>query len=156
MRSTSTADRRTAEEKLEAFKQRIFRHHDDEKISAATSVLRRIYRRTLSRASRLDISVELTAEDLFGMYDRQLGRCAMTDIELDLTNGRTKGHKRPWAPSLDRIDNKNGYTKANCRLVCVAANFAMNEWGESVLREMAVGYMGRMRRKAKSAAKSKR
>jgi hypothetical protein len=44
------------------------------------------------------------------------------------------GKKRaPFAPSIDRIDGALGYAPGNVRVVCFAANCAMNEWGESVL-----------------------
>jgi hypothetical protein len=45
--------------------------------------------------------------------------------------------RHPYAPSLDRIECSKGYTASNTRLVCVAVNFGMNEWGEDVYRELA-------------------
>src|SRR3546814_15533675 len=45
----------------------------------------------------------------------------------------------PFAPSLDRIDSGQGYLKGNVRLVCTIANFALNQWGDSVLRRLAHG-----------------
>jgi hypothetical protein len=48
---------------------------------------------------------------------------------------RWRGQRRPFAPSLDRINSAKGYVYSNCRLVCVAVNIAMNEWGlEPLLR----------------------
>lgn len=43
----------------------------------------------------------------------------------------------PYAPSIDRKDSTKGYTRENCRIVCAAANFAMNTWGDEVLSVMA-------------------
>lgn len=48
---------------------------------------------------------------------------------------------RPFMPSIDRTNSAKGYTAGNCRLVCVAANFAMNEWGQGVLHKLAVAYV---------------
>ena len=46
--------------------------------------------------------------------------------------------RRPYAPSLDRVDAASGYTRDNVRLVCQAVNFALNAFGEDVLREIAL------------------
>ena len=45
--------------------------------------------------------------------------------------------RHPFEPSLDRINCAEGYSASNTRLVCVAVNFGMNEWGEEVYRELA-------------------
>jgi hypothetical protein len=42
-------------------------------------------------------------------------------------------------PSLDQIEPSKGYTAHNVRLVCVAANFAMNAWGLDTLIRVARG-----------------
>ena len=47
--------------------------------------------------------------------------------------------KTPFAPSLDRIDSSKGYVRGNVRLVCMAANFALNQWGDDILRRLAHG-----------------
>lgn len=65
------------------------------------------------------------------------GTCEMTGIRLE-RGTNTKGHRtHPFAPSLDRITPKLGYTKENTRLVCFAVNRAMSDWGEDVLIEIA-------------------
>lgn len=45
--------------------------------------------------------------------------------------------RRPYAPSLDRIDPGRGYEPDNVRLVCAVANFAMNAWGLEPVLHMA-------------------
>ena len=40
--------------------------------------------------------------------------------------------KHPFAPSLDRISSRGGYTADNVRLVCIAVNFGMGQWGEEL------------------------
>lgn len=62
----------------------------------------------------------------------------MTGKALTFKNPFKNCSKNPYSPSIDRIDSRIGYTKSNCRIVCVAANYAMNEWGDSVLRELAL------------------
>jgi hypothetical protein len=49
-------------------------------------------------------------------------------------NGRAR---RPFAPSLDRIDSNQPYSRRNCRLVLQAVNFALNAWGDDVFLAIA-------------------
>lgn len=67
------------------------------------------------------------------------GRCCeVTRIPFDLRSHGSK-RRRPYAPSLDRIDSALSYTADNCRLVCVAANMALGEWGINVATRVARG-----------------
>lgn len=40
-----------------------------------------------------------------------------------------KAKRNPFAPSIDRIDNSQGYTKHNARVVLWGVNQALNEYG---------------------------
>jgi hypothetical protein len=40
--------------------------------------------------------------------------------------------KRPFAPSLDRRSSHRGYEPDNVRLVCIAVNFGMGQWGQEL------------------------
>ena len=73
----------------------------------------------------------------FEIYAAQGARCALTGIEFDLRVVGTGQARRPFAPSLDRIDCSEGYTRDNTRLVCQAVNFALNAFGEDIFREIA-------------------
>jgi len=79
---------------------------------------------------RRQIEFSLTRDDLHRLLNEAGWRCAVTgaDFSMEVVNGA-----RPFAPSIDRRDNSLGYLADNCRVVCVAANFAMNVWGEAVL-----------------------
>jgi hypothetical protein len=48
------------------------------------------------------------------------GRCSLTGIPFELDHGSVHGH--PFSPSIDRIDNIQGYTPENCRFVLHAVN----------------------------------
>lgn len=66
------------------------------------------------------------------------GRCALSGIVLDWDECRRGDYRvSPWRVSVDRIDSRKGYAPENCRVVCLAANLALNEWGESVLLTLA-------------------
>lgn len=82
-----------------------------------------------ARSGRLKV-VSFDAEKLIESARARCWRCAVTGIRfsLETINGR-----KPYAPSIDRIDNALDYVDGNVRVVCVAANLAMNVWGEGVL-----------------------
>jgi len=97
---------------------------------------RAIYRVSKRNAAIRKIPFGLLEQVFEGMVRRANGKCELTGIPFSFC--REAGVRRnPWAPSLDRIDSRKGYTWSNCRLVCVAVNLAMNEWGEEVLFKLA-------------------
>lgn len=109
----------------------------------ADDVTKFAIRRVLAtkRASKLrrggsGLEFTLTEQDAIDLLEASKWRCAVTGLAFNLANVGS-GKQRPFAPSLDRKDSSLGYTKDNCRFVCVAANFAMGSWGETVLRDMA-------------------
>lgn len=96
------------------------------------------------RASRVEskVSASISTGYIVSLLEKQDWRCAVTGIEFRLTQFR-KHHGRPFAPSIDRIDSDGHYTENNVRLVCLAANYAMNQWGESVLDVMLAAYLNK-------------
>lgn len=91
-----------------------------------------IFYRTKTNARTRKIELHLTKKDIEKMLLSSNLRCSLTNLPLNLE--KTKAWKnRPFAPSLDRIDSKKAYTLENCRIVCVAANIAMSEFGEGIL-----------------------
>lgn len=78
----------------------------------------------------------LTIADLETMFARSGGRCEVSGIPFDLSPMVAR-ERNPFRLSLDRVDSRLGYTPDNCRLVCVAVNYAMGQWGEGTLRMIA-------------------
>lgn len=69
------------------------------------------------------------------MVARANGRCEVTGIPFsDQSVGGAR--RRPWVPTVDRIDAAKGYEPGNIRLVCCAANIALNDWGDDVFNQM--------------------
>lgn len=91
------------------------------------------------RAVEADILFALTVDDVVAMGMATNWRCAVTGVKFS-RDKHGEAAVRPFMPSIDRIKSSGAYTAGNCRLVCSAANFAMNEWGQGVLHELAVSY----------------
>jgi hypothetical protein len=89
-----------------------------------------VLRKAKNRATDRGIEFAITMEDI----DRLLAvcpRCAVSGIPFTLA-GKTTGYRSPCRPSIDRIDAQKGYTPGNIRLVCVAVNAALSDWGDDV------------------------
>lgn len=80
-----------------------------------------------------------TESDVEMILVRSAGYCELTGIEF--TDDRSyAGRRAPFAPSIDRIDSRKPYTVKNCRVICVAANVALSDWGEAVFKKLAEAY----------------
>lgn len=96
---------------------------------------RDMFRVTKKNAGCCGIPFKLKYRDFEDLLWLSQNRCMLSGIPFDFTP--VKGKRRPFAPSIDRIDSAEGYTRANCRLVCCAVNIAMNEWGYDVLLQIS-------------------
>ena len=89
-----------------------------------------------NRAQEKSVSFNLTHEHLVELWNENLGCCAVTGREFDLTQP-TKYSVNINAPSLDRIIPSQGYVVGNVRLVVYILNCAMGEYGLNELRNLA-------------------
>lgn len=89
---------------------------------------------TRNRALKLNIEFDLIFDDVYPAI--LAGRCAVTGLAFDLTP-HPDHRVHPFAPSLDRIHPKKGYTRSNVQVVCWAYNAARNQWGNAVLLRLA-------------------
>jgi transposase-like protein len=100
----------------------------------------RLQARRKSAADKKRIEFTLNEPDFVAeLYERQGGRCAVSGIKFNLQPFPDALVKLPFAPSIDRKLASRGYTKNNVRLVCVAVNFALNQWGDEVFLTVARG-----------------
>ena len=94
------------------------------------------------RAKIRSLPCDLTEADIVYLIGRAKGRCELTKVPF--SSGRPLGcARRPFGPSLDRIEPRLGYTRTNCRLVAFAMNVALSDWGEEVFNKLAHGFLGR-------------
>lgn len=100
------------------------------------SAVWRMWRSSAKNAINRHIPWKLTDSDVARLWKRCGERCEVTGIPFDLEKS-TQYRRRPWFPSLDRVDSTQPYSFQNVRLVCVAVNVAMNEWGLDVLLKIS-------------------
>ncbi len=60
----------------------------------------------------------------------------MNSRAISIHDKPTNSYRAPFAPSIDRINSEKGYTDGNVRLVCVAVNWALSDWGIEVFEKI--------------------
>lgn len=95
------------------------------------------------------IEFNLSKEEFQNLVVRAGGRCELTGIRFHSVKAAA-ARRRPFAPSLDRIDASKGYTANNVRLVCVAINYAMADWGSEVFDILARHRVRHLRHRLRS------
>lgn len=98
-----------------------------------------IWRAARTRAKEKGIAFSITSDDVLSLIET--GKCALSGIPFVFTKAKTL--RNPFAPSLDRINPKNGYTKGNVRAVCVLGNYARSNWTDKELIAFCKGVSGR-------------
>jgi hypothetical protein len=103
-------------------------------------IVNKIFTSVKYRAKRLKRDFDLTREFLENLYTEQNGKCALTGMIF--SDEKYENYKRrPFTPSLDRIDNKKGYTQDNVRFVCSMVNAALGEFGDKIFDKMCRSYI---------------
>lgn len=67
------------------------------------------------RAKKLNLEFSI---DKTWYYENLPEKCPVFDVPLS---------EGPFAPSIDRLDSKKGYTKENCRIISMRANTIKND-----------------------------
>lgn len=89
-------------------------------------------------AVKRGIPFDLTPGSIYALMKSTGFRCAVSGIPF-AKRQVSDGKRDPWAPSIDRIENRQGYTLENVRVVSLAANIAMGDWGLDVLLRLSRG-----------------
>lgn len=99
-------------------------------------VASRLYRAAKASAKARGIDFSITLQEVRDLLDRAGGRCELTGLHFSMETV-SGARRRPYAPSLDRIDGRSGYQKDNLRVICAALNIAISDFGLPVLMTLA-------------------
>lgn len=102
--------------------------------------IRRGVARARDASAKSGVEFDLTADWALRKVRDQEFKCALTGVAF-FDDHETKSRRHPYAPSIDRIEAGGSYTMDNCRIVTHAANIMLFDWGESVFKKSASGYL---------------
>lgn len=95
------------------------------------------------RAKAKGLRCTVTADDLGRLWNQQQGRCHYSGIAMMLTPPRrspkSEGYRNAYAMSVDRVQNRAGYTACNVVLCCLAVNIFKNRFNLADIRRIAEG-----------------
>lgn len=91
------------------------------------------------RAKGAGLAITIDSEWVRRRLDQIGHRCEVSGIVFSHENP-TQAHKRPFMPSLDRIDCRVGYVPENVRIVCVSVNMLLQDWGIEVYRRLIAAH----------------
>lgn len=94
------------------------------------------YHRAKTNAKERGIPFLITLEDFKNIIERAGGKCEVSGIAFCFKTGRGEFRRRPFIPSLDRIDSSKPYEYDNLRLVCAMVNSAMSDYPDSLFFKM--------------------
>ena len=98
-----------------------------------------LYSKAKKRSQEYGIQFDISREFISKLLKPK--RCSVTNIPIICE--LSCGGKNPFRPSLDRIDNSRGYTEDNTRVVCVAVNYCLNEFGMLVFNKICQSYLNK-------------
>ena len=104
-----------------------------------------------ARAKKKGLPYLIDDKVMIEMSRAQADRCALTGIDFDFTS-ELGFINRPYAPSVDRIDNSKGYTPDNIQIVCVIVNKAKNEYPQDMFDEMCLARVRQLEWQRSSAS----
>lgn len=113
-------------------------NHVAEHQADADSWLRRTHSRIKRKTALRNWPSCLTLRELTQLMLESRGACAVTGLPF-ARQVRPLTLRNPRAVSIDRIDSSKGYIPGNCRLVLLAVNLGMSQWGETHFREICYG-----------------
>lgn len=96
-------------------------------------IMRRINNRTISRYTKSDINIQYLKD----LWESQNGICPYTNIKMILPKSASdyRKIKSLRKASLDRIDSSKEYVKGNVQFICMAINFAKNNFPSEDIKQ---------------------
>jgi len=83
--------------------------------------------RAKKRAVSTGVKFSLTKEWVKAALDR--GTCEITGLPFDL-KASSRDPRNPYGPAIDRRIAGGDYSEVNCRIVLIAVNTALLDWGD--------------------------
>jgi hypothetical protein len=138
--TTRTSDPAEARRRFAEF---VVKRENGERVVAAVSedwpaIVAEIVDRQRAHARKRGLPFEIDADYVLRLMAASRFRCPVSGVPFTWSRDQILS-RGPWSPSVDRIDNHHGYIRGNIRVVCLAANIAMNAWGYDVLLRLANG-----------------
>jgi hypothetical protein len=93
------------------------------------------YRRRENRAPRKGIRWNLSLSNFWDIVITAEGRCQVTRQTFDRYHKAANG-RRPFLPSLDRVDSIGHYEPGNVELTTLLANLAISDFGREEFFKM--------------------
>lgn len=106
------------------------RLHGKEVLKKPNRRAQQLFKAAKIRAKKKNIEIDISVEWIKNKLN--LGYCELTKLKFDL-NPSKNTHMNPYAPSLDRINSDQGYTKKNVRVVLASVNTALGQYGEKTI-----------------------
>lgn len=100
---------------------------------------RSLYHSARNRAKEWEVEFSLSKDWIEAQLQR--GTCALTGMPFALELAQKHKVTNPLAPSIDRIVAGGPYSEDNCRVVILAINLAMGQWGEETFAIVAKNYI---------------
>lgn len=86
-------------------------------------------------AKQRKLSFSIDASHVLAAMESQRNRCAVTGLEF--RGDKPPGSRiRPWLPSIDRVNSRDGYEPGNIRVVCAFVNVALNAFGDGCFAQI--------------------
>lgn len=115
------------------------RYYSPGAISERMTWARAMLQRARGRSRSDGIACTLDLNKVVELGESQQWRCALTGLAF--STSRLNGSRlAPLAPSMDRIDSTKGYEEGNCRIVVLAINIALNEWGDEIFGTLIAAF----------------
>lgn len=103
---------------------RLYREAHESKISVRA---RMIFRAAETRAIKNKLPFTITQQ--WVQAKLEAGFCEVTGLPFEFGKPKGRSRRNPYCPSIDQIAAGNGYTETNSRVVLVAVNLALCDWG---------------------------
>lgn len=130
--------------------QRLHSEAEAKRVRNVEADLIRAIVKTKARAKVKGIGFDLDEKEMLQRLRDQSHRCALTGLDFQPAEiARAAGLKRPYSLSIDRVTPGGDYAPDNVRLVVIAVNVALLDWGESVFSTVAHAYVTNQKRKAR-------